>query len=164
MNFKKLFEMQFTLDEKITDYHELDGYTLMDERILALLVEAGELANEVRSFKFWSGKGQSDDDVVLMELVDNIHFLLSIGNYRESDFIMAEAIINDELKGNLNHLFIAYYKAINEYREVPNSHNYLTMWDYIMTIGSRLGFTGHDIYNGYFVKNIENHYRQESGY
>lgn len=54
MNFQKLFTTQKILDDRIVKEKELDGQDLLDERILALQVELGELANEWRGFKFWS--------------------------------------------------------------------------------------------------------------
>ena len=47
--------------------------------MLALLVEIGELANETRSFKFWSVKPASEKKIILEEFVDGIHFILSLG-------------------------------------------------------------------------------------
>ncbi len=78
MNWTTLFDRQRELDERIEEEHQLSG-NQFDERLLALLVELGELANETRSFKFWSTKGPSPQDVILEEYVDGIHFLLSIG-------------------------------------------------------------------------------------
>lgn len=54
MNLSKLFEMQRALDEKIVKEKGLDGQDLLPQKILALQVELGELANEWRGFKFWS--------------------------------------------------------------------------------------------------------------
>jgi dimeric dUTPase (all-alpha-NTP-PPase superfamily) len=38
----------------------------------------GELANEVRCFKFWSYKLPSEEKVILEEYVDGIHFITSL--------------------------------------------------------------------------------------
>lgn len=54
MNLTKLFEMQGVLDERIVKDKGLEGQNLLPEKILALQVELGELANEWRGFKFWS--------------------------------------------------------------------------------------------------------------
>ncbi len=54
MNLQTLFEMQKTLDERIVKKKGLEGQNLLSEKILALQVELGELANEWRGFKFWS--------------------------------------------------------------------------------------------------------------
>lgn len=54
MDLKKLFEMQNTLDERIIKEKKLEGQDLLSQKILALQVELGELAQEWRGFKFWS--------------------------------------------------------------------------------------------------------------
>lgn len=54
MNLQKLFEIQAGLDAHIVREKGLEGQNLLDEKILALQVELGELANEWRGFKFWS--------------------------------------------------------------------------------------------------------------
>ena len=79
MRWNDLFERQRELDAYILEQQSLEGQDVLEEKILALLVELGELANETRCFKFWSQKPSSDKAVVLEEYVDSIHFLLSIG-------------------------------------------------------------------------------------
>lgn len=54
MNFVKLFETQAKLDGRILTQKKLQGRDLLSEKILALLTELGECANEQRSWKFWS--------------------------------------------------------------------------------------------------------------
>ncbi len=54
MNLTKLFETQDKLDDRIIEEKGLQGQDLLDKKILALQVELGELANEQRSWKFWS--------------------------------------------------------------------------------------------------------------
>ena len=55
MNITKLFEAQAELDAHITEQHPVkDGEDRLANKVLALQVELGELANEWRGFKFWS--------------------------------------------------------------------------------------------------------------
>ncbi|QKI80565.1 dUTP diphosphatase [Kroppenstedtia eburnea] len=54
MNLAKLFELQKELDDRIIDKKGLKGQNLLPNKILALQVELGELANEWRGFKHWS--------------------------------------------------------------------------------------------------------------
>src|SRR5690625_2830962 len=65
MNLNKLFEAQRKLDERIVKEKGLENEDLLDKRILALLVELGELANEYRGFKFWS----EDQNATTKELI-----------------------------------------------------------------------------------------------
>ena len=80
MNIEKLMTMQAGLDQHIELKHGLQSENLVERKILALLVELGELANETRCFKFWSLKGPADQETILMEYVDGIHFILSLAN------------------------------------------------------------------------------------
>jgi dimeric dUTPase (all-alpha-NTP-PPase superfamily) len=55
MNLQKLFEMQRKLDEHIEREHpRQEGEDRLAKKILALMVELGELCQEWRGFKFWS--------------------------------------------------------------------------------------------------------------
>lgn len=57
MNLVKIYELQTKLDQRIIKEHHVEEKHLLDNTILALLVEIGELANTTRCFKHWSNKG-----------------------------------------------------------------------------------------------------------
>jgi dimeric dUTPase (all-alpha-NTP-PPase superfamily) len=52
INVNDILELQAKLDTTIQNKHHVNYQSVYDELKLALLVELGELANEVRSFKF----------------------------------------------------------------------------------------------------------------
>lgn len=54
MDFQPLFEKQQQLDRYIVKKKRLEDQDLLPNKILALQVELGELANEWRGFKHWS--------------------------------------------------------------------------------------------------------------
>lgn len=54
IDLEKLYNMQKTLDERIKKQKDLGDVSTVSEKVLALFVELGELANEWRGFKFWS--------------------------------------------------------------------------------------------------------------
>ncbi|MGG4449625.1 dUTP diphosphatase [Brevibacillus porteri] len=54
MNLTPLFEKQRQHDQYIIEKKGLEGQELLPNKILALQVELGELANEWRGFKHWS--------------------------------------------------------------------------------------------------------------
>ena len=62
-----LIPYQNDLDERIFELHETDRPSTMQSRVLALLAEVGEFANETRCFKFWSVKGPSEKEVLAEE-------------------------------------------------------------------------------------------------
>ncbi|PSL41722.1 dimeric dUTPase (all-alpha-NTP-PPase superfamily) [Salsuginibacillus halophilus] len=58
MNLQAMFDKQRELDEKIVHEKGLQDESLFEKKVLALQVELGELANEWRGFKFWSGNSK----------------------------------------------------------------------------------------------------------
>lgn len=62
MNLRKLSEMQTQLDTDISEHHPVQNdENRLRKKILALLVELGECANEWRGFKFWSNNQKPND-------------------------------------------------------------------------------------------------------
>ena len=62
MNLQKLFEMQAQLDADITAHHPVqEGENRLEKKVLALLVELGECAQEWRGFKFWSNRQTANE-------------------------------------------------------------------------------------------------------
>jgi len=91
-----------TLNELLNKQKELDNLVLktnndliapkqiLTSTILALIVEIGEMANEIRCFKHWSKKPSSKRVIILEEYVDALHFFLSIANqlgFNEQDIV-----------------------------------------------------------------------------
>lgn len=54
MNLQELINKQRELDAKIVKDKGLEGQDLFAKKVLALLTELGEFANETRCFKYWS--------------------------------------------------------------------------------------------------------------
>lgn len=88
MDLKTLFEMQEKLDNTILDklndspgLFDVKPKDLINQRLLALMVEVGEFANALKSegFKYWSTKPAESRDRLLDEYVDVLHFFLSVG-------------------------------------------------------------------------------------
>jgi len=161
MELSKLFTMQRELDLFIQKNRE-DQHDVFREKGLALFVELAELANETRSFKFWSTKGPSADDVILEEYVDSIHFLLSLGI--EQGFESLEKWPEDKVEGELTELFIKTTGIISNFLNDLTMESYLLVWIHYGAIARKLGFTYEDIISAYISKNEENYERQKTGY
>lgn len=161
---KELFEAQQDLDELIYRTKKVAPMEIRDELYLSLLVEVGELANETRCFKYWSNKGPSPKELILEEFADCMHFTLSIGLREEFAPDMIRTHIHSRREGELPFLFNALYFSITRLYENPTFAKYVSVWDYLMTIGRRLGFTTSDVCWAYTEKNDKNLRRQESGY
>ena len=161
MNLDELFKLQMKLDKKIVEQHSLQDRSLVSEKILALQVEIGELANETRCFKYWSTKKPSDKSVILEEYVDCIHFLLSIGIEFNFTDILVNAVSSDV---KLTDQFINIYIDLNDFIICSSKDHYFTLFEDFLSLGSSIGFSEEDIIQYYYKKNNINHERQASGY
>lgn len=169
MNLKKLCEMQQVLDNRIIQEHGLEGKNLEDNKILALLVEICELANETRCFKHWSNKGPSERNILLEEYVDSLHFFLSIANHRQYDVDRLYGVYTKdfEVKQEESSLVEAFKEImakilIMEQNEDP--FHYIQAFASYLNLGKMLGFSWDQIQQGYIQKNEINHKRQDNGY
>ncbi|PLR77757.1 dUTPase [Bacillus sp. V3-13] len=163
MNWQKLFQMQKNLDNHIESEHQLHDADLFNQKVLALLVEIGELANETRCFKFWSKKGPSPDRVILEEYVDGIHFILSLGI--ECGFDSAEmAPLRTEAESILSEQFLKVYENTLHFLKHCSLHGYRQLLENYLQLAGLLGFSGEQIERAYFEKNEVNYERQRQGY
>lgn len=161
MNWDTLFNMQQKLDTYIIDNHQLQNENLFDKKILALLVELGELANETRCFKFWSKKKANSTDIILEEYVDNIHFLLSIG--LEKGYVFSKAEILSTEKSKTEQFNEVFERCMIFYKDQSET-NYIELFTSYLQLASLLGFTEKHIQKAYYEKNEVNFERQDSGY
>src|SRR5699024_10145097 len=118
--WKLLFEKQIELDAYITNNHDLSESNLFEQKILALFVELGELANETRCFKFWSMKECNAKSVILEEYVDNIHFLLSFGLEKNLTFHEIEYVKYNVIETNHINTILYYYSILNKVLTTKN--------------------------------------------
>ncbi|OMP67486.1 dUTP diphosphatase [Domibacillus epiphyticus] len=161
MKIEKLFEMQHGLDRYIEEGHSLAGRDLFDEKVLALLVEIGELANETRCFKFWSTKGPSERNIILEEFVDGVHFVLSLGLLTGFDRTKpaVEAVAADQTGQ-----FLLVMESVHAFQKEKTAKNYQTLMNRYFSLGEMLGFTPDEVEAAYISKNEVNYERQKSGY
>lgn len=162
MNLNKLFSMQEILDDRINKQHNLQNVSLINKKILALIVELGELANETRCFKFWSKKSPSSKEVILEEYVDCLHFILSIGLYNK--YLDIELNSLNYTDSNLTDLFLTLNLSISNFINNQSKENYVNIFNNFLFLGKLLGFTPTDIEAAYISKNEINHERQDQGY
>ncbi|PMC37088.1 dUTPase [Bacillus sp. UMB0899] len=162
MNFTVLFNMQQELDIKIETQHNLENENLVDRKILALLVEIGELANETRCFKFWSLKPPAHADVILEEYVDGIHFILSLGLEMKIDTTMS--FLDLESSRTATEQFLIVYEKVSAFKHDQSVSTYKSMFEEYLLLGKLLGFTSGQMEKAYVSKNEVNHKRQQQGY
>ena len=183
MNLSNLFKIQKQLDDRIIKEKGLEGQDLLDKKILALQVELGELANEWRGFKFWSenqeprtkrykfeDKFHPNENPLLEEYVDCLHFILSIGlelgyqyisTYRMN--VSEDAITEfNLLMANVSGMWLS--STTKHGVKFRINEDYRKIFSIFISLGELLGFTWKQIEQAYLEKNKINHERLESGY
>lgn len=155
--------------ETLEDFNPLE-HIHMQEKLLALKVELGELANATRCFKKWSKKPAEDPGVILEELADCVHFTLAIGllkNYlfdcgtgQRLFYLQKETAQEVALTVHFNIVFlaIAHFEIKKEYQE------YIVMLQALLNLAAALGFDEKALLSGYIAKNEKNYVRQQEGY
>lgn len=166
MNLEKLFEMQKKLREKIINNHNLENVNLLDNMILALQVELGELANEWKGFKHWSNNREMNKEKALEEYADCLSFILEIGLELEiqsfSSYTPTPYIFDNDVTLTFTHLMAD--AAMMNFGLEKIEKEYVIYVNHFLYLGSMLGFTWEQVEQAYMEKNAENHRRQESGY
>ncbi|MED4269978.1 dUTP diphosphatase [Geobacillus stearothermophilus] len=161
MDWPLLYDMQRMLDERIETEHGLVHEKLFNRKMLAFLVELGELANETRCFKFWSVKPPAPAERVLEEYVDGLHFLLSLGLecglfYESRELPAVERPLVEQ--------FLAVFRAAERFGATRGREEYERLFDDYLRLGAALGFSPNEITAAYRRKNEVNHKRQNERY
>ncbi|WLR60780.1 dUTP diphosphatase [Guptibacillus hwajinpoensis] len=162
MKFEHLFTLQRQLDTRIVKEHNLEHEDLFENKLLALKVEIGELANETRCFKYWSKKAPSPKETILEEYVDGIHFILSLGI--ELGITTYEAVSKGDLAGSEVHAFHRVYKAIDQVASKKNEEAFNDLMESYLLLGQLIGLRFEEMNEAYLKKNKVNHNRQDQGY
>ncbi|WHY76413.1 dUTP diphosphatase [Neobacillus sp. WH10] len=163
MQLEKLFQMQKALDTHIEEKHELLDEELFERKVLALLVEIGELANETRCFKFWSVKPSSAKNVILEEFVDGVHFILSLGIECGFDPQQIELNVHESTLNETDQ-FLRIYELTSSFQKSKNLLSYIELFKAYLQLAELLGFSQLEIEQAYFHKNEVNYQRQQNNY
>jgi len=161
INLKELYELQAGLDAEIASKHGTTYESTHAKRLLALIVEIGELANETRCFKYWSNKGPSAKEIVMDEFADGLHFLLSLGiplNANKFDY----ELVKDEAEPTIqfHHVYQAAVNLLNNY----NLATYEDCFQKYLNLALSIGMNEQDIIDSYKAKLSVNYKRQETNY
>jgi len=159
-SLNRLFKLQSELDRRIIEGRGLEGKNLIPMRVLALQVEIAELAQEVGdAWKFWKSPRARNREKVLEELVDVLHFLLSIG--------LAIGVDPYEMPFKI-YRRIDLIDQINEMFDMARICNIPNQWHWTMSVYlglcDMLGFSWDEVERAYLAKNEINLARQEQGY
>lgn len=175
MDLNKLYKKQAELDKHILEKHniKMSKEELLDNTVLALLVEVSELANTTRCFKHWSTKGMMDKENILDEYADCLHFYFSIGNQmgikysgKRLDYGMIFNNIEQAITFQLLILYANLGALANEcsVNGVVLDDVYEDIGDGLIKIAELLDFTDDEVEQAYLKKHEENYKRQREGY
>lgn len=155
-------EKQLALDKFIKDNSTiLSEQKYWEDRIIALLVELGEVSNEIRFFKYWSKKEASEKEVIIDELVDCLHFAFSLGNTLEND---QWVFITDDMKRPINIIYFDIVGKLHKLVHEQSKELFRSMLFNLVEIAFYLSYSMEDIQQAYDKKNAVNYERQNTGY
>lgn len=167
----ELFNKQKALDATILEKHPIGkADDRMAKKVLAFQVELGELANEFRSFKFWSEDQKPRYQNLLTEYVDCLHFIVSIGlELGVEDLEINEKVTKPKAFADKTTIqrFIGLNAGVaNLYyaNKWTISDTYHDIFEGLVKLAYQLGYTWEEVLNEYEVKNKINHERQENNY
>jgi dimeric dUTPase (all-alpha-NTP-PPase superfamily) len=163
MNIKltPLLIEQAKLDSHIPQQHQVSYASTREKRILALLVEVGEMINETKTFKFWSKKPSAEKSVILDEYADGLHFLLSLSIEVQSSQHSYEITT---LSKTLTQATIAVFQAISDLSKSFTKVTLEIAFQHYLNLIPLLGFTSEEVVEAYFKKLGVNYTRQKNAY
>lgn len=161
IDLKDLFIAQKGLDERIAKEHNITYSSTRDKRIMALIVEIGELANTTRCFKFWSNKGMDKQEIVLDEYADGLHFFLSLGN----DIGTTKTIYHiSKHEDDLTKQFHLVYHNIDLFYKKQDEKSYIRAFQSFLNILPLLSYKWPMLKEAYYKKLQVNYDRQNNNY
>lgn len=161
IDLTELFQAQAKLDEHIQQQHQVTYPQTREKRILALLVELGEMINETKCFKFWSKKPANEKSIILDEYADGIHFFLSLGlevNSTKTTYVLTP------LTGDLVHETIEIFDKILQLKNQFTVVSFENAFAHYLSLMTLLGFSEEETIDGYFKKLGVNYTRQKTNY
>ncbi len=155
-------EKQLKLDAYIKDNADIKSeQQYWEDRIIALMVELGEVSNEIRFFKYWSKKPASEKEIIIDELVDCLHFAFSLGNTINND---RWVFITDDMKRPINYIYFDIVGKLHQLVTDKSDQLFRSMLFNIVEIAWYLGYSMEDIEVAYDKKNAINYERQDNNY
>ncbi len=169
-----LLESQRALNVKYTGEDWMEKVPL-ESFLVASFTEVAEFyesAPRVSNWKWWKKNLENDDQNMIIETIDVLHFGLSALMYNMSDSYILEInsdLKNDKIEGSAGNILTASCEFIlasnSKYIEDGDEYNILgQFYDLINSMAKASDRTLDEIYNGYFKKNELNHKRVDGGY
>lgn len=162
INLTPLYVEQKKLDVLIAKNHDVTYQKTRKDRLLSLLVEICEFANETRCFKYWSNKKPSSKDVTIEEYADALHFFLSLGIDIQTNFVIYSISSSDDT--SLTEDFLTLVSLYSEFVDKQDDETYQKAFKKFIDMSQKCGFTWPEVEEAYYQKLKENFKRQENNY
>ncbi|MCQ2792491.1 MAG: dUTP diphosphatase [Bacilli bacterium] len=162
VNLSKLYPLQAKLDQDIAKRHHITYQQTFYKRLLALIVELGEFANETRAFKYWSYKKSSPKNVILEEYADGLHFILSLGIYLKTKKMVYT--IKEDKKIDLTKAILISYEEAIKLKDHYNQKQYEKAMNAYLNLISYLHYQPSEVIKAYLSKLEVNYSRQINHY
>jgi len=144
MNLQKLYDYQNKLDAEIQSKIDTQGKLLLSQKLLALQVKVGELANETKCFHYWTSRKIQSRKRILEKYIEAIYLILSIGV--EKEFIETEFEVK-EVEYELTEHFLNLFIDMNDFMVCSSKDHYITIIEDLLSLSLFFGFTEDDILN-----------------
>ncbi|MBC1229785.1 dUTPase [Listeria booriae] len=184
MNLVKMLAAQNDFDQQVIASH---GIQWTDEQyfrntLVALDIELSEFANEAQWFKVWKKDKQINQEKLLEEYIDVLHFMLSIANqlnfkdHTKIHYNAIEKLRASGFEGGLNAVYLELKHDLLIMAEpddgepafmkfTKSEYSFKSAWYLFFAIGMiGFDFTIEQIETAYFEKMNINKERQKNGY
>lgn len=133
------------------------------DKLTALDIELGELANEIKFFKYWKKNKLIDKAKVIEEACDCLHFILSLANDNDVNLqVMAYGTFTREIDTLYRYIKATLWKEI--YLEDKWEEGLKKLLMLLVAMIEELDFTYSDLLREYDRKYEINIKRQKEGY
>ncbi|MCM8709639.1 dUTP diphosphatase [Clostridium sp. SYSU_GA19001] len=146
MNFEKIYEFQNEIEKQLQNRTDLQGKSLISQKLLALQVKIGELASETQCFKFWLSKKSPIRRRILEKYIEALYIVFSIGiekGFQETEFPVKKS--DCELTNHFLNLFI----DINDFMVCSSKDHYITLIEDLLSLSLDFDFSEDDILGTY---------------
>ena len=153
-DISKLIKVQSLLDQEYLYNAGTTRGETFKKRKLAIWVELGELVNEWKNlFKYWSNK-TIDREKALVEYVDGIHFILSLGT--DLSVSTTHSVIK-MYPDPIDHIF----ELASKIAEINGIKSYSEAFALFRGLGEHMGFNEEEVEAAYHKKNLINKERAD---
>lgn len=149
------------MDQDIASRHKVSYESTFAERVLALLVELGEFANETRCFKYWSEKPPSPKERILDEYADALHFFLSLGVMLGAEEYTHHFRVREK---DASKAIVDVYRKVGELYGRFDADHYLSAFSAFLNLIPLFGYSVMEVEAAYLNKLGVNYKRQEEHY